>query len=161
MGRTSSVRPRHPGNGAFPHEPRPLPRPRALPLAYHEFYKASCKKYNHGVNERTAVSRELCSVPLQMWAELTWRRDPITCKALNRHLHCSTPFGCFFFFPLFFSSVGGALDVASVELAADATPGAPPGEQNWLKVTVDLILNQSKSRKKLKKKTKKTSVACC
>lgn len=55
--------------------------------------------------------------------------------------------------------VGGAVDVARAGLAADARPGAPPGGLNRLKLTVDLIFNQSKAEKK--KTTKKEGVASC
>lgn len=48
--------------------------------------------------------------------------------------------------------VGGAVDVARAGLAADARPGAHPGGLNRLKLTVDLIFNQSKSEKKPNKK---------
>lgn len=54
--------------------------------------------------------------------------------------------------PPFLASVGGALHVAGAGLAADATPGAHPGGLKRVKVTVGLILNQSKAEKNNKKK---------
>lgn len=54
--------------------------------------------------------------------------------------------------PPFLASVGGALDVAGAGLAADATPGAHPAGLKRVKVTVGLILNQSKAEKKQQKK---------
>lgn len=50
------------------------------------------------------------------------------------------------------------MDVARAGLAADARPGAHPGGLNRLKLTVDLIFNQSKAEKN---PTKKEGVASC